>query len=125
MGPPEGRLPTGIPSPSGGVSLSGPGARLGGLDLAVLGRRGGLQRLEQVPRHVRDLLDGAVERLLVGLRGLREAADLADVLERGGADLVLGRGRLEVVQRANVVAHGSERTLRRAIVDRIEGHYAL
>ena len=41
---------------------------------------------------MRDLLDGAVERLLVGLRGLGEAADLADVLERRGADLV-GRSR--------------------------------
>ena len=56
---------------------------------------------------MRDLLDRAVERLLVDLRRLREAADLADVLQRRGADLVVGRGGLEVVERADVAAHAS------------------
>src|SRR3954471_19459236 len=68
-----------------------------GLDLAVLRRRVGLQRVEQPRRRGGDLLDGAVERLLVGLRGLRVAGDLADVLERGGRDLFMGGGGLEVV----------------------------
>ena len=47
----------------------------------------------------------ALERRLVGLRRLREAADLADVLERGGVDLLLGRRRLEVVEGADVSTH--------------------
>ena len=34
-----------------------------------------------------------------------QPADLAHVLERGGADLVLGRRRLEVVERSDVSAH--------------------
>ena len=75
------------------------------------------QRVQQVRGGVRDLVDRAVERLLVGLRRLREAADLADVLQRGGADLVLGRRRLEVVERADVAAHAIQRTLRAVIVD--------
>ena len=42
---------------------------------------------------------------LVRLRRLRRPAHLADVLERGCADLVLRRGRLEVVERLDVPAH--------------------
>ena len=56
-----------------------------------------------------DLLDGAVERLGVGLRRLRVAADLADVLKRGRLDLLVGGGRLEVVERADVAAHRVQR----------------
>src|SRR5215213_10830885 len=95
----------GLPRSSGRVSLRGAGLGLGGLDLAVLRRRVGLERLEQVHGGVRDLVDGALEGLLVDLGGLREAADLADVLERGGADLFPGRFRLEVVEGADVAAH--------------------
>ena len=51
--------------------------------------------------------DRLVEGGLVGLRGLGRAADLADVLQRGGGHLVIGRGRLEVVERADVAAHAS------------------
>ena len=51
------------------------------------------------------LVDRAGERLLVRLRGLREAADLADVLERGRVDLLLRRGRLEVEEHMDVPAH--------------------
>src|SRR5262249_25173519 len=39
------------------------------------------------------------------LRGLGEAADLADILERGRTDFFLGRRRLEVVQGTNVSTH--------------------
>src|SRR5690606_27032798 len=57
-------------------------------------------------RDASDLVDGGVEGGLVDLRRLREAADLADVLECGGADLVVGRGRIEVEEGADVAAHG-------------------
>src|SRR5207248_10778842 len=46
-------------------------------------------------------------RVGVGLRGFREPADLADVLQRGGSDLFLGRGRLEVVQALDVPTHAT------------------
>ena len=38
--------------------------------------------------------------------GSREAAHLAHELERGSADFLFGRGRLEVEERADVAAHG-------------------
>ena len=78
------------------------------LDLAVLGRRGGHELAEELRRGGRDRIDSALERLRVGLRRLREAADLADVLERCVVHLFLGRRRLEVVQSVDVSAHGEE-----------------
>src|SRR5438067_13738619 len=85
--------------------LDGAGTRPFRLELAVLRRRGGHELAEQPPRRCRDLVDRAGERLLVRLRGLREAADLADVLERGRVDLLLRRGRLEVEEHMDVPAH--------------------
>src|SRR5690349_10886948 len=66
------------------------------LDLAVPGRRGRDQRVKQPHRRGGDLLDGSLERGLVGLGWLGGSADLAHVLERRGANLLVGRGRLEV-----------------------------
>src|SRR4029450_1630960 len=43
----------------------------------------------------------------VGLRGLVEAADLADVLERRVAHFLVGGGRLEVEERVDVSAHAA------------------
>ena len=61
--------------------------------------------VQQLTRDRGDLLDGPVEGLGVGLRGLGRPADLAHVLQRGGLDLVLGRGWLEVVECSDVAAH--------------------
>jgi hypothetical protein len=58
-----------------------------------------------VLRGVRDRGDGLLERLAVGLRRRRRAADLAHVLQRGGVHLAARGGRLEVVQGADVAAH--------------------
>src|ERR687891_751062 len=80
------------------------GAR--GLDLTVTRRRVRDELGEQPARGVGDLVDRTGERLLVRARRLREAADLADVLESGLTHLLLGGRRLEVVQRADVPAHG-------------------
>src|SRR5215218_9330318 len=93
---------------SGRVALGGARAGLGGLDLPVLRRGVGHEPVEQALRRGRDLFDRAREHLLVGLRRLRRAADLAYVLERGGADLVGGGGRLEVVELTDVAAHGTK-----------------
>src|SRR5262249_22714104 len=78
-----------------------------GLDLAVLGSRGRDEVVEQVLREVRDLVHRTVEHGLVGFRRLGHAADLAHVLQRGGVNLFGGRGRIEVVENADVSAHTS------------------
>ncbi len=90
---------------------AGPGLR--GLFFAVLRRGHRDQVLQEVTRDVGDLVHGAVEGLLIGLRGLRRARDLADVLQGRGVDLVVRRRRLEVVERVDVPAHGHHGTPRR------------
>ena len=82
------------------------GATASGFLLTVTRRRDRHQSAEQPRRRGGDFVHGPCKRRLVRLRRLRRAADLADVLERSGAHLVLGGGRLEVVQRADVPAHG-------------------
>src|SRR3954469_17061349 len=75
------------------------------LDLTVLRRRVRHEAVDQCPSRFGDLVDGAGKSFLVRLRRLREAADLADVLERCVANLFLGRDRLEVEERMDVSAH--------------------
>ena len=89
------------------VACGAAGLGLGGLDLAVLRRRVGHELAEQALAHRGHLVDGPLERLGVRLRRLREAADLADVLERGCADLVLGGRWIEVMECSDVAAHAS------------------
>jgi hypothetical protein len=52
-----------------------------------------------------DLVDGGIEGFAVGLRRRVEARQLADELERGVADLLIRRGRVEVEQCPDVAAH--------------------
>src|SRR5947209_20361446 len=87
------------------IALRRPRPRFGRLGLAVLGRRGGLELVQELHRRGGDSVNSAVERCLVRARGLGEAADLADVLERRGADLVLAGRWIEVVEGADVSAH--------------------
>src|SRR5207244_12968675 len=54
-----------------------------------------------------DRVDGPLEGFLVCPRRLREAAHLADVLERRPADLVVGRLGLVVEERVDVPAHAA------------------
>src|SRR5215831_5466317 len=70
------------------VAMRAARAGLGGLDLAVLGRRRGLERVDQPPRRAGDLDDGAIERIVVRAARLPRAADLAHVLQRRGVDLL-------------------------------------
>ena len=58
------------------VALRRPGARLGGLDLAVLGRGVGVQRTQQPMNDRRDIVDGLIEDGLVGRGGFAEALTL-------------------------------------------------
>src|SRR4051794_1637183 len=97
----------GTEQPSARVAGAGAGPRLLRLDVAVLRWRGGHPVVEQVLGDVGDLVDGPVERLLVRRRRPGRAAHLADELHGGGRDLRGGGRRLEVVQRADVAAHGS------------------
>src|SRR5580765_8362125 len=99
---------------STGVPRARTGPGLLGLDLAVLRRRGGDPLVQQVLGDVGDLVDRAVEGLLVGGRRLGRAAHLADELQGGGGDLLRGRRRLEVVQGTDVAAHVAEPTPRSA-----------
>ena len=64
-----------------GEPLARPGAGLVRLDLAVAGGRIRLQGGEQPVRGRRDLGDGLIERVRIGLRGLVEAGELADELQ--------------------------------------------
>src|SRR6478735_3142063 len=71
---------------------------------------GSTQVVEEVLGDVGDLADRLVEGGLVGRGRPGGPADLADVLQRRGRDLVAGGRRLEVVQRSDVAAHASQGT---------------
>jgi acetyl esterase len=92
----------------GGVTLGGAGASLRRLGVAILRRRRRLELFEQLGGGLRYRLDGTGEGRLVGARGLGKAADLAHVLERGCFDLLLGGGRIKVVEGSDVSAHASK-----------------
>src|SRR5262249_35918042 len=87
------------------VARPRPRPGLHGLDVAVAWRTGGSERNQQSPGNVGDIIERLVERCLIRLCGRREPAQLADELQRGRADLLLGRGRLEIEQRADIAAH--------------------
>src|SRR5262245_36658108 len=80
-------------------------SRFRGLGFAIARRACRRERIEQPARGVGDFLDRKVECRLVRLRGAGEPAQLADELERRGADFILARGRLEIEQRADVSTH--------------------
>jgi hypothetical protein len=61
------------------------------------------------------LLEGS----FIDLGGFGEAADLAHELERGGADLPIGRGRVKIEKRSNVPAHAGNTALVQACVKRL------
>ena len=90
----------------------GSGAGLARLDLTIARRRVGNERIEQLMRGFGHPIDRPAEGWLVGLRGPGEAAELADELERGRADLLVGGGRLEVVQNPDVATHEKPRERR-------------
>src|SRR3712207_76773 len=95
----------GGPRTLGGAALRAPRARLLRLDLPVLRRSARDELVEKRRRRGGDRVDRALEGRLVRARGLGEAADLADVLERGRADLLVRRRRIEVVERVDASAH--------------------
>src|SRR3982751_1083559 len=92
---------------SSGSREAFPGAllRLACLLCAVARRGVGLERADEPLGRFGDLVDGARERRLVDTRWARRTAQLANELQRGRANLVVGRWRLEVGQRLDVATH--------------------
>src|SRR5262245_54850825 len=73
--------------------------------LAVLRRRRRGHRADEAAGDVGHFVNGAIERLFVRLRRCGESAQLADELQRRCADLLVGRGRIEVEQCFDVSTH--------------------
>jgi hypothetical protein len=92
--------------------------RLLGFDGAVPGRRTSMERINEHAGNLRNLAHRLLEGSLIDLRGFAEAADLAHKLERGCADLLVGRGRLKIEKRSNVTAHARNTALLRVRVKR-------
>jgi hypothetical protein len=61
--------------------------------------------MEETGADVGYLIDSCVEGDFIGLGRLGEAADLADELQRGVANLLVGHGRIEVEEVFDVSAH--------------------
>src|SRR5262249_40970716 len=101
-----------------GVAGGRAGAGLGGLDLAVLRRRGRHQIVDQLLRRCPSRLHRALERRRIRLRGLRGAADLAHVLQRGVVDLFTRGGWGEIVELADIATHEPDR---RALLQIVRG----
>ncbi len=81
-----------------------------GRELSPIPRWGsGLQGMHKFCTRHRNSLDRRVERRLVRQRRLIEPTDLADELQGGRADLVVGNGGREVEQQFDVATHTSPR----------------
>ena len=66
------------------------------LFLAIARRRLGHQGIHELARRSRYLLEGVMKGGVVGLRRALLTADLANKLQSGSPNLLVGRGRLEV-----------------------------
>src|SRR6185312_3228642 len=101
-------------STGGRVALRGTLA--GALDLAgpVARRCGGDELVEQRLAGLGHCGDSAVEGLLVDLRRLGHAADLAHVLQCGRLGVLVGARGLVIMKWADVSAHGPDATRDRA-----------
>jgi len=87
-------------------ALGGAGFGFGGFLIAIFGRGGGFEGLEELEGYRGDLVDGVLEGGFIGFGRLVEAGDFADELERGGADFVGSDRRVEVIKSFDVAAHG-------------------
>jgi hypothetical protein len=55
--------------------------------------------------NVRDFIDGAIEDVLIRVRGFCESGQLSDELKRRRANLIIRRRRTEIMQGLNVSTH--------------------
>ena len=81
---------------SGAEAFGGTGFGFGGFFFAILWRGVGIERMEEARGAGSDFIDRGEEAGFVGLGGLIKAGDLADELEGGGADLLIGYRGIEV-----------------------------
>src|SRR3989449_3950878 len=88
-----------------GEASRGPGASACGLDVAIARGRLRHESFQQLAHRLRHLVHGTIEGDFVGLRWLREAAQLSHELQRRGADLIVGGRRREVVQGLDASTH--------------------
>src|ERR1700691_899859 len=91
---------------SGAEADGGAGFGFGSFFFATLWRGVGGECVEEAAGGCADFFDCGLEGGFVGLGGLVEAGDLADVLERGCANFFRGDGRFEVEEGFDVSAHG-------------------
>jgi len=73
--------------------------------LSVARRGARLQAVDEAARHFKHLVDRVAKGGLIDLRGRVDATQLAHELERGGADLIIGRRRIEIEQCRDTAAH--------------------
>jgi hypothetical protein len=99
-------------------SFQRPGAGFCRFDVARAGRGVGHQGVEQFLRSLRHLLHRPVESRLVYLGGPRKSAQLANELQGGCPDFLVGRRRPEVVERFYVTAHANPLAFRTIQVER-------
>src|SRR5262245_8059695 len=95
-------------------ALGGAGTGTRGLDFAIARLRIRDERVQQRARDRGHIHDGAVECRFVDLGRFIESRQLANELKRGGFDLLVGGGRVEVEQRFDVSAHRVSPRLRRS-----------
>ncbi|HZC45184.1 MAG TPA: hypothetical protein VE243_01845 [Candidatus Acidoferrum sp.] len=77
----------------------------GGFFFAIPRRRIRFQRTKKSGRHAGYFVDGGHERTFVRLRRFVEAADFPHELKGGGANLIVGDGRIEIEKGFDIPAH--------------------
>src|SRR5579859_53910 len=87
--------------------------RLASLLFAVPGWGLHGERIDQTAGNHCHVIDRSIERGFVGVRWLRRATEFPDELQRRRANLVVGRGRLEVGQGLDVSTHDDSPELQR------------
>src|SRR2546427_7558514 len=87
-------------------SLDSASSSARGFNITISRPRLGHQRIQQSPSGRGHLPHRAIERCLVGPCRFCKAGEFPHELERGVADLLVGRRRVEVEQRLDVSAHG-------------------
>src|SRR5678816_3347190 len=85
-----------IPPVSGPESFRSASFRFLGFLLSILRRRVGLERCKQPGRDAGNFIDRGQEHAFVGFGRFVESADLSYELERGGSNLVVSDGRIEI-----------------------------
>ena len=90
------------------VPLGAARLRLCGFLFAVLWRRAGFKRAQKPGRDRGHLIDGSLERGLVGLRRFVATADFSDELQRRRVNLFRSHRRIEVEKILDIPAHGND-----------------